>query len=151
MLSRGKGFRLLGGEGLGLGHGVDRPGQADEGEVGEDLAPLEVAELGVDDALDVGVAGHDGEGHEDAGEAAWHKGRAIRDRILHAAGTAITKFGGPWMMGGDFNMEPHQSDSLCQLLDTGWRDAAAFESEESGAAKGGRVSVGVGELGCEAM
>ena len=38
----------------------------------------------------------------------WHsEGLTERNwRILHAAGQCIARFGGPWIMGGDFNMMP---------------------------------------------
>ena len=40
----------------------------------------------------------------------WHsEGLSERNvALLHAAGEAIASFGGPWMMGGDWNMEPEE-------------------------------------------
>ena len=48
----------------------------------------------------------------------WHtEGLTERNwRILHAAGECVAQFGGPWIIGGDFNMTPAELQGAQEWL-----------------------------------
>ena len=71
----------------------------------------------------------------------WHS-EGLSDRnmsVLHAAGDAIAKFGGPWLMGGDFNMTPAELQRAHAWLKQIGGQIRAPELPTCRSATGGRV------------
>ena len=71
----------------------------------------------------------------------WHS-EGMSDRnlaILHAAGEAARRFGGPFIVGGDFNMSPEQMESQRELLGKMGVKVMAPQGVSCGTTGGGSV------------
>jgi endonuclease/exonuclease/phosphatase family metal-dependent hydrolase len=60
-------------------------------------------------------------------------------RILEAAGAAIVRFGGPWCLAGDFNMEPSDIEQAHVFLRRIGGVVVAPQTSTCRSALGGRV------------